>query len=259
MKPLDCDAARPLLAPYADGEVDALQSAALERHLATCEVCSAALDSARVLREAVGRRAPYHRAPPGLLDRIAQQTSRAAPAPSPARTRTVRPWAWQRWVLPLAASLVLAIGIDSGLRVRQSGNRLAGEVLDAHVRSLMADHLADVPSTDQHTVKPWFADKLDFSPPVRDLGNDGFPLVGGRLDYIDHHAVAALIYRHRLHVINVFIWPAANDIVSSPSKLAREGFNLVRWRAAGMDFWAVSDLNAEELDQFARLLQAGIS
>lgn len=262
MTPLSCESARAQLQAYVDGELNSLQAAALERHLESCGTCKSALDEARALREAVRARAPYHRAPEGLLARLTAQTSgqrpvtasNSIPASSTARRR-----AWQRWSLPLAASLAIAVAVDSGLQWRRAGDRLAGEVLDAHVRSLMADHLADVPSTDQHTVKPWFADKLDFSPPVRDLAGDGFPLSGGRLDFIDHHPAAALVYRHRLHVINVFVWPATEDSILTPATQTRDGFNLVHWRSGGMELWAVSDLNVGELNQFARLLLPGAS
>ncbi len=256
MTALNCEDVRPLIEAYVDGELASVRAASLEAHVAGCPACSAALGQQRGLRAALRSRAPYHRAPPGLLEGIVARTTRPEGPSNASRTKaTGRVPSWQRWALPLAASLVLAILIDSSLQFRRAGDRLAGEILDAHVRSLMAEHLADVPSTDQHTVKPWFADKLDFSPPVRDLAANGFPLAGGRLDFIDHHPVAALIYRHRLHVINVFIWPSASDRRSAPTDQTREGFNLVHWRADGMELWAVSDLNADELDQFVHLLQ----
>jgi anti-sigma factor (TIGR02949 family) len=256
MIPLGCGEARPLLAAYVDGEVGALEAAALEQHAANCASCSAALQRERATRELIRSRAPYHRAPPALFERIAEQTSRqgaATVAPTEKPKRQGRNW--QRWALPLAASLAMASLIDVSLQYRAAGDRLEGQIVDAHVRSLMVDHLADVPSTDQHTVKPWFADKLDFSPPVRDLASEGFPLVGGRLDYIDHHSTAALIYRHRLHVINLFVWPAHDAPPAIPSQQSLDGFNLVHWRGTGMEFWAVSDLNSEELEEFSQLLQ----
>jgi anti-sigma factor RsiW len=151
--------------------------------------------------------------------------------------------------------LVLSLAVNTRLLMRDDNARLSDELLNAHLRSLMADHLADVPSTDQHTVKPWFAGKLDFSPPVRDLASAGFPLAGGRLDYIDHHKVAALIYRRRLHVINLFVWPSTTSFNLGSGKQTVTGYNVVHWRSDGMEWWAISDLNTAELEEFARQMQ----
>ncbi|MDR3416980.1 MAG: hypothetical protein P4L83_12410, partial [Nevskia sp.] len=170
----------------------------------------------------------------------------AAPAPA-ARSRRD----WSRWAMPLAASLALAIGLNTMLATRRSQGVLADELVAGHVRSLQAEHLADVASTDQHTVKPWFAGRLDYAPPVRDLAAQDFPLTGGRLDYVEHRQVAALVYRHRKHIINLYVWPGGGG--SIPEVRSQDGYSLVHWSQGGMEWWAVSDLNAVELKQFAEL------
>ena len=133
---------------------------------------------------------------------------------------------------------------------------IAREAVSSHIRSLMASHLTDVTSTDQHTVKPWFAGKLDFSPPVTDFAAAGYPLIGGRLDYLEGHPVAALVYMHRKHVINVFVWPAAGAREELAPAMTQQGFHVFHDTHAGMNYWLVSDLNAQELETFARMLTA---
>jgi anti-sigma factor RsiW len=158
-----------------------------------------------------------------------------------------------------AMAVVVAVVIAGPmLSRRSSSSQIAQEVVSAHIRSLMANHLTDVSSSDQHTVKPWFAGKLDFSPPVVDLKDDDFPLVGGRLDYAGNRPVAALAYRRGGHVINLFAWPSTSNADVAEAFDSRQGFNVLSWSHAGTTYWVVSDLNATELRQFASLVQSRV-
>ncbi len=204
----------------------------LARHLASCPSC--------IIRT----RAPYYEAPPDLQQKIERSLRQESTPASP-------PTHW-RW-LAIAASLLLLASLTwniAQLRTRPDPQQsLAANVLSAHIRSLAGTHLLDVPSSDQHTVKPWFNGKLDFSPAVKDL--DGFPLLGGRLEYFDGRPAAALIYGRRKHIINLFTWPSPAPTPAAAD--TRNGYHLETWFANGMTFWAVSDLNQSELRQFVSL------
>ncbi len=195
----------------------------------------------------------------GLIDASLAQAAAAIEPRGESRRRPIRRYAGP--ALGLAAAF--ACGILAGVLLFQfrsapgPDERIASEVVAAHVRSLMASHLQDVASTDRHTVKPWFAGKLDYSPPVEDYAARGYPLSGARLDYLEGRPVAALVYRHRLHTINVFVWPASGAPARAATAGTMRGFNLLAWTSAGMQFWAVSDLDAEELKQFSALLRGG--
>jgi len=196
-------------------------------------------------------RLPYYTAPSGLRDRV-QAAVRRPPA------RRSAPWRPAAWVTGIAAALVLlASGVWLvGARRRAADAELTA-VLDGHLRALAPGHLADVASTDQHAVKPWFAGKLDFSPPVVDPAADGFPLVGARVDVVDGRNLAALVYSRRSHIINVFVRPLGADERATSRDGERRGYNVMSWAASGMRFWAVSDLNVQELAQLRNLLAAG--
>lgn len=209
----------------------------------------------------IRRHAVRHMPPEGLAARIANAVrteEAAAPAPKPAPARQGRGlWQGLAWFCTGAAT---AWGLALVLLATpmSPADALAEGVTANHVRSLMASHLADVASSDHHTVKPWFAGKLDFSPPVVDLAAEGFALAGGRLDYLDGRTVAALVYRSGPHVINLFVWPAPDGKkaqAQGPVASARQGYQLVHWTQGGMQAWAVSDLNATELQNFAVLLR----
>ena len=204
------------------------------------------------LRALVQTKATRYEAPSEL-----QQLIRKSIAQSAVPVQTNRPWLHWPWLklgAAMACGMVLSLLVTQMVLMPESREQITEEVVAAHVRSLMVAHLEDIVSTDQHTVKPWFSGKLDFSPPVNDFSGQGFPLTGGRLDYIDRHFAAALVYRRNNHVINVFIWPARSANESKSISTMQDGFSLISWHRDGMQFWLVSDVNAEELQQFSKLL-----
>jgi anti-sigma factor RsiW len=210
-----------------------------------------------VLDALLKAKASHYEAPAELRERIGAALTRSDPMPASSQ-RLARGAPWRQWLnmgVAFACGLIASVAVIQFFPMADEQDRLAQEVVSGHVRSLMAAHLADVASTDQHTVKPWFAGKLEFSPPVYDLASEGFPLAGGRLDYIEQRPVAALVYKHGQHTINLFIWPAdGNDAQKSAT---RQGYHLLHWTRDAMAYWAVSDLNPDELAQFRdALLQA---
>ena len=247
-----CKDTQNLLDGYMDGELDLLNNLRIERHLQDCPACARAYQNHKTLRSALGDGSLYFNAPAKLRERVRRDLRAGREEPRP----TVLSWRW----LAAGLSFALVASIVLVLVLIQSGpardDLLAQEVVSSHVRSLMANHLTDVASTDQHTVKPWFEGKLDFAPPVVDLGAQGFPLVGGRLDYIGDRPVAALVYQRRQHFINLFVWPSADAQGGGSKMVVRQGYNLIRWNSAGMTHWAVSDLNISELQEFAQALQS---
>jgi anti-sigma factor RsiW len=238
---------------YLDGELAAIDAVELETHLAGCASCGRFRDDRLALRTAIAAQIPRFQAPEPLRGRV-RAALRQASAPSRAR-RPAPPLAW----LALAASVVVVAVGSWRLAVEHTASEiLTDEVLASHVRSLMPGHLSDVVSSDQHTVKPWFNGKLDFSPPVHDFSGRGYPLLGGRLDYLNRRPVAALVYGRRQHLINVFLWPAAGT-VGSGAPLLRQGYHLLHWTTPEYVYWVASDLGLSELTNFAGLLQLGDS
>ena len=251
---MGCELTQSVLHGYLDGELDAARAADFERHLVSCSECVGALEALETLRASLQRAGLYERAPLALHQKI--RAAREAPAAVGAPiTGMSRPASW-RW-LAAAAAFVLAAFLGwrliPGLRGGGTETSFASAIVDAHLRSLQPGHLEDVISTDQHTVKPWFAGKLDFAPPVQDLASAGFPLEGGRLDVVHGRSVAVLVYADRKHLINVFIWPTTERgyLVRSGSQL---GYHWVDWRKDGMEMCAVSDVNPADLDQLRQLL-----
>ncbi len=243
-----CPNAGDVLEPYIDDELDLARTVEFERHLASCPECAQEVESLRALRKRLQASDMRFAAPASLRASIRRQTE---PRVSPFRAKS----AW----LFAAALVLLIVTLLPALYVLQNRNRqreIAREIIGAHVRSLMVDHLIDVQSTDQHTVKPWFEGKIDFAPQVNDYAEQGYPLAGGRLDYIAGRSVAVLVYHRRQHPINVFQWPSQDSGESRPRNQLGDGFNLVSWRKNGMEFWAVSDLNYNELAAFVELMRS---
>lgn len=230
-----------LLQAELDGELDAAESAALAEHRANCPVCRRNESAIMAARQAL-RRATYHRADPELFRAV---TSRIGVDRPPPDRRMSFPW---RGPVTFGAGAALAAAIV--LTVLPLGRPdIVASLVDDHVRALQPGHLLDVVSTNQHTVKPWFDGRLDFAPPVKDLAAEGFPLVGGRLDYLHGRSVAVLIYSHGKHVIELFVWPASGR-AGVPARTERDGYNVVHWEANAMSFSAVSDLEPSGLQEF---------
>jgi anti-sigma factor RsiW len=251
---MTCDDTRPLLHAYLDGELDVVKGLEIEAHLKECQACAQEQRSLEELHEAAGAGELYYRAPAGLRKRVRaalHEESKASAAP--------RRLLWSFLGLGAVAMLIAMVAWGAYVRGQaatvQSG-LVAQEAIAGHMRSLMGDHLTDIAYSDKHVVKPWFAGKLDFSPVVGDWASQGYPLVGGRLDYIDGRPVAALVYKLREHVINLFTWPSRSGADAAVQGSSYQGYNVFHWTQAGMTYWAVSDLNEAELRAFVRLVQA---
>jgi anti-sigma factor RsiW len=267
------------LGAYVDGELDASSRRAVERHLEECANCRSGYERHLALGAALRQQLPVHSVPDLLRARILNAVAEAAardttPAPRASAptadamraAAAMRRWRWAA----LAASALFVVSTTYGVVATRSGERgtqptveapgtaISHDVLASHVRALMPGHLTDVASTNRHNVKPWFNGRLDYSPPVYDLSADGFPLVGGRVDYVGGRAVAVLVYQRRQHVISLYVWPADRGeapTAEPASDRTRQGYHLLTWTRSGMTRWAISDLNVPELRQFAGLEQ----
>ena len=251
---MTCEDARPLLDAHVDRELDLATDREVTRHVSECERCAREVESIRALKQALGE-SVRARAPQVLRRRIVDALGDSAVAD---RTRVTRAARWlprsSAIAIPAAIAAVLALLLMPRMFRVDQGDFLVREVVAAHVRSTQVDHLTDVASSDRHTVKPWFAGKIDFSPPVRDFQAETFKLVGGRVDYLDDRPVAALVYQHGPHLINVFVWPSEGS-ERIPSLLTRGGYNLDHFSHAGMNYWIVSDVGVDEMQKLAALLR----
>ena len=251
---MNCPEMNPLLHAYVDGELDLMRSLEVERHLKSCANCIAAKRSLQSLHSTLRHNDLSYSAPASLRRRLLTEVGKSS---SETQRRGSTPWIWQ-WLA------IGAIGFAAlTLMFRPVGiserDRIAEEAVSSHVRSLMVGHLTDVASSNQHTVKPWFNGKIDFAPNVKDFAAQGFPLIGGRLDYLDGQTVAALVYQRTPQTtngipptINVFVWPAKNARTEATESL--RGYNIINRDIADLHYYIVSDLNAKELTEFANLL-----
>lgn len=246
MNDLDCTACQTLIHGYLDKELDPAMTATVAGHLAGCAECARLLDEARLLTVSVQRHAPYYAAPASLSANVF--------APVAPRPRVVE--RWRKWFAPTFSATALALAMVLFVTTPGSEQPLMDEAVSSHVRSLMGEHLNDVVSSDRHTVKPWFTGKLDFSPPVFDYAAQGFPLLGGRLDYLQHQTTAALTYGRAKHIINVFILPTT-EADKPPQTRSIRGFNVVSWEENHMRFVMVSDVEKGELEALGQLLRKG--
>jgi anti-sigma factor RsiW len=253
---MNCGECHDFIDPYIDNELDVAAAILVKQHLRDCPHCQPLLESRKALRALLDNPELQFEVPDSLRRKI-QSALPAATSSAKHRSgrRSVIPWF--SVPLALAAAFAVMLGLvflyQGATPDRSRGNALAVEVISSHVRSLLATHLLDVPSTDQHTVKPWFDGKLKFSPPVQDFTNRGFRLIGGRLDYVNGRDVAALVYQRNKHIINLFIWPLESGRLAAVQAFAKDGYNVLHWDRNGFEFWAVSDVSAGDLRAFADL------
>jgi anti-sigma factor RsiW len=249
---LNCQETQKLIHGYVDGELELTKSLEIGEHLEDCPACAQAHAQLEALRTAIKEQARYFPPPQSLHSRV-RASVRHAGKVGPHEV-ALRLWP----VFSVAAAAVILLLLGWGLLrwpVRSDEPFLIRELLASHVRSqMLPGHEVDIASSNQHVVKPWFDGKLDFSPAVRDFAEQGFPLMGGRLDYLDNRQVAALVYKRRQHVINLFIWPSTSDSENSTA-LTRQGYHVLHWTRSGMSYWAVSNLNEGELRDFVHLVQ----
>ncbi len=248
---MSCELTQTAIHGYFDGELDAVRTAEFERHLVACAECKASLEQMKSLRARLRQPEFYEHASPQLHRQIRRQLGPITPdKPIPAFTR-------RAFLLPVLATVAVALGLTMFWFLSQSHTKtqlIASELIDAHVRSLQPGHLTDVESTDQHTVKPWFDGRLDFIPPVSDYSQQRFPLLGGRLDVVNGHRVADVVYARRKHIVNLFVWPSVGKEKIRDGSGAGQGYNWIAWQSRDMQFCLVSDVSAVDLHELKDLI-----
>jgi len=251
---MTCQESVRLLPGYFDSELDLVHTLEIEDHLRTCAACTSALEADRALRTTIARSNLRFSAPPNVVRNVRAEIANSFPQEKSAS----RSWSWNWGFAATAAALIFCAVLTWKLLPANTPNNsgsIADQAIADHIRALMPGHLSDVESTDQHTVKPWFDGKLDFAPPVENFTAQGFPLIGGRLDYLDHHPAAALVYQRRKHFVSVFLLPATGEPDRAESKTTERGYNVISWTRGAMNYWLVSDLNPAELEELAKLLR----
>jgi anti-sigma factor RsiW len=246
-----CKETKGFLNAYVDGELDSEGSLAVETHVRACAACLTDVEKFHALASAIENGSLRFKAP-ARVKRNAQRAIRAAN--SEARSSLFF-WRWAS--VPASAVLIIALtwAVTTHWTRSSEETLLVSNIVSSHVRSMMANHITDVSSSDSHTVKPWFSGRLDYSPPTKDLTEQGFRLIGGRLDYLGGRPVAALVYQRSQHFINLFVWASNSPAVREQEQLARQGYNLIHWTRSGMTYWLISELNLTELNECARLLK----
>jgi anti-sigma factor RsiW len=248
---MDCNQTRPLIAAHLDGELDVIRDAEVVAHLDRCPACADAALAHAASRGLIQEKLPRYNAPSDLHGDICKALRAES---KPAAQHKMPPFLFKSMGLAASLAFAVLVGFHWG-NTRSNANHLIDEAVSDHIRSLQADHLTDVTSTDQHTVKPWFAGKLDFAPPVIDLASAGFPLGGGRLEHLDNQPAAALVFHRRQHAINLYIWPVCTTTLS-PRMTERIGYHIEAWSRNGFNFLAVSEIPAVELAQFAEAFRS---
>lgn len=253
---MDCNQAQSLLHGYLDQELDLASVVAFDQHLPSCAACKKIFDQQSKLRLAVRQHVEYFAASGSLADRIRTQIHRPTPV-SPAKADKPRwDWLhfgeWEKFGAVAAATAGVTWVAALQLNGPSQDALMMEQVIAGYGRSVLTNHVTDVATSDQHTVKPWLSSKLPFSPAVTDLTTAGFPLIGGRLDLLDNRPVAALVYGHRQHLINLFVWPDQKPDRTTPMQTSSlHGYNLLHWTDAGMKYWAISDLSPADIKIFA--------
>ena len=246
---MDCNDVCKLLDAYLDTELDLRTSLEIESHFEECPDCAKRLKNLQTLREGLQTDELYYRAPARLRASVTESEQTRL-------VNRVRRNPWIGLVATFIVGVLITVAVLPRLTAPNQFTMLAQQVVDSHIRSLMANHLSDVISTDQHTVKPWFDGKLDFSPVVIDLAAQSYPLIGGRLDYLDNRSVTALVYQHEKHIINLFEWPATGSPDSADQTETLQGYHVINWVRTGVTYWAVSDVELDLLQTFVSEFQS---
>jgi len=248
---MNCSETKSLLNAYVDGELDALRSRTLESHVQRCALCLTEVESLQAISSAIEDGALRFKAPLHLKRKV----QAAIRDETPEARRFFLSWRWVTALGSAALIVALMLTVTTWRTQPSQETELLHDIVSSHVRSMMADHITDVSSSDSHTVKPWFASKLDYSPPAKDLTGQGFRLIGGRLDYLDNRPVAAVVYQRNLHFINLFVWPSNRSTVRQDRVFTFQGYNVIHWTESDMTYWLISELERADLNECARLLK----